>query len=149
VAADSFSLALRDFAEKANAKVHTVVTKFSQDILARVVNRTPVGNPSLWKSKPPAGYVGGRLRANWTVGLGGPDLSTNQPPSAAASAVSRGSAVIAKWQGQDIYLMNSMPYVREIEYEGHSAIQAPAGMVRVTVAEAQAVLAENVREVPK
>jgi hypothetical protein len=148
VAADKFALDLRKFAEKAGANSRIVVTKFAQALLAQVVNRTPVGNPSLWKSKPPAGYVGGRLRANWTVGLGAPDLGTDQPPSAANTAVSRGTTVIANWHGQDIYLMNSMPYVREIEYEGHSS-QAPAGMVRVTVAAAQATLDANVREVPK
>lgn len=148
MAADSFALDLRAFAEKAGANARTVVTKFSEDILAGVVNRTPVGQPKLWKSKPPAGYVGGRLRANWTVGLGGPDYSTSQPPSAAGTAVSRGAAVIAQWQGQDIYLMNSMPYVREIEYEQHSS-QQPAGMVRVTVADAQRVLSQNVASLPK
>lgn len=147
MAGDTFTLDLRRFVEKANANAHTVVTKFSQDILARVVNRTPVGDPSRWKSKPPAGYVGGRLRANWNVSLGSPDYSTNQPPSASGTAFARGAAVIATWQGQDIYLMNSMPYVREIEY-GHSG-QAPAGVVRVTLAEAQAILAESVAELPK
>lgn len=148
MAADTFALDLRRFAEKAGANAHTVVTKFSQDVLKGVVERTPVGNPSLWKSPAPAGYVGGRLRANWNVSLGTPDLSTDQPASAKGSAFARGASVIATWQGQDIYLMNSMPYVREIEYSGHSS-QAIAGMVRVTVADAQAMLAANVAELPQ
>lgn len=149
MAANTFALDLRRFAEKADANAKLVVTKFAQDVLARVVARTPVGNPSLWQSKPPAGYVGGRLRNNWTTALGAPDLSTGRGPDKAGSAaLGRGRTVVANWQGQDIYIMNSMPYVREIEYEGHSS-QAPAGMVRVTAAEAQNLLAATVAGVPK
>lgn len=38
-------------------------------LLAKVIKRTPVGNPDNWKSgKAPAGYVGGTLRRGWTAG---------------------------------------------------------------------------------
>ena len=38
-------------------------------LLAKVIKRTPVGNPDNWKSgKAPAGYQGGTLRRGWTAG---------------------------------------------------------------------------------
>jgi hypothetical protein len=148
--ADTFALDISKFIAKAKANGEQVVQKVGADVLASVVDKTPVGNPSLWKSKPPKGYVGGRLRANWNVSFGAPDISTTTTVDAAGSSTkSRGVEIIAQWDGQaDIYVMNSLPYVRPIEYEGHS-LQAPAGMVRITVAEFQTFVAEAVETLPK
>jgi len=148
--ADTFALDISKFIAKAKANGEQVVQKVGADVLASVVDKTPVGDPSLWKSKPPKGYVGGRLRANWNVSFGAPDISTTTTVDAAGGATkSRGVEIIAKWDGQaDIYVMNSLPYVRPIEYEGHS-LQAPAGMVRITVAEFQTFVAEAVETLPK
>jgi len=148
--ADTFALDISKFIAKAKANGEQVVQKVGADVLASVVDKTPVGDPSLWKSKPPKGYVGGRLRANWNVSFGAPDISTTTTVDAAGGATkSRGVEIIAQWDGQaDIYVMNSLPYVRPIEYEGHS-LQAPAGMVRITVAEFQTFVAEAVETLPK
>lgn len=136
--ADTFALDVAKFAEKAGANVGTVVRKVSIDTLSKVVERTPVGDPTHWKNPPPAGYVGGRLRANWNVSLAVPDLSTSQTTDKdGSSTTAKGSARLSRVDGkQDIYIMNSLPYVRRIEYDGWSS-QAPAGMVRITVAEFQ------------
>ena len=137
---ETFALDLKAFAEKAKANVGVVVRKTSIDLLTATVLRTPVGNPDLWKNKhPPKGYVGGRLRANWNVSLVTPDETTTDAiDKTGGVTISRGSEALAKADGkQDIYIMNSQPYAIPIEY-GHSAVQAPAGMVRVSVAEFQA-----------
>ena len=143
-----FSLDIAAFVKKAGGNVEKVVQKVGADILASVVARTPVGNPSLWKSKPPKGYVGGRLRDNWNVSFGAPDLTTTViRDQSGAPTISRGIGVLAGWNGEaDIYVMNSLPYVRTIEYEGHSK-QAPAGMVRITVTEFQAFIQKAIAEV--
>jgi hypothetical protein len=134
---ETFALQLKAFAEKAQGNARTVVRKVSQDTLASVVMKTPVGNPSLWKHPAPKGYVGGRLRANWNVSLSVPDESTSEArDKAGASTVARGAAKIDGYTGEDIYVVNSLPYAIPIEY-GHSIKQAPAGMVRVTVTEFQ------------
>lgn len=147
--ADTFALDIRKFAEKAGANVETVVRKTTGHLLASTVLRTPVGNPSLWKGNPPAGYVGGRLRANWNASIGMPDFSTSiVRDQSGGSTIARGNGVVSQWKGGDIYLMNSLPYVREIEYEGHSK-QAPAGMVRITVTEFQTFIDQAVAELPK
>lgn len=149
--ADTFALSLAGFAAKAPDKARTVVRKVAIDTLARVVMRTPVGNPSLWRGKAPKGYVGGRLRANWTVGIGAPNHTTtnfrDRSRNGELTATVGASRIAASDGERPIFLMNSLPYVREIEYEGHST-QAPVGMVRVTVAEFQTMVDEISRSLP-
>lgn len=146
--ANTFALDVAKFAEKAGGNVKTVVRKVAVDMLSSVVERTPVGNPTNWKNPPPKGYVGGRLRANWNASLSSPDLTTSPRVDAAgAPTVQRGVASLTNFDGeQDIYVMNSLPYVRRIEYEGWSS-QAPAGMVRVTVSDFQTLVNNAVRGV--
>jgi len=145
--ANTFALDLSRFAAKASAAPATVTRKVSLDLLAKVVLRTPVGNPDTWQNPAPAGYVGGRLRANWNTSIGRADVSTST--ETANTAVTRGTARLSRFDGvQDIYIMNSLPYVRRIEYEGWSN-QAKAGMVRVTVLEFQAFVEKAVRSLPK
>lgn len=147
--ADTFALDIAKFVQKAKGNAEQVVQKVGADLLASVVQRTPVGNPSLWKSKPPKGYVGGRLRGNWNVSFGAPDLGTTTATDASGQAtIGRGTSILVQWKEGDIYLMNSLPYVREIEYEGHSS-QAPAGMVRVTVTDFQTFITKAIAELPK
>lgn len=136
---ETFAASLAAFAKKAPEQVRVVVRKASIDLLTATVMRTPVGNPTLWKNKPPKGYVGGRLRANWNVSLVAPDTTTTDAiDKTGGSTIDRGSAEIGQADGiKDIWMMNSLPYALPIEY-GHSGVQAPAGMVRVSVAEFQA-----------
>lgn len=148
MAADTFALDLAAFAAKAKAAPGQVAAKATIDVLAAVVDRTPVGLPATWKVNierakrglppVPPGYVGGRARANWNVSLGTPDLSvTFDIDASGAGTVARGATRIGTdTNGEDAYIVNSLPYIRPLEYEGHSR-QAPAGMVRVTVAEWQ------------
>ncbi|WP_426287545.1 hypothetical protein [Luteibacter sp. E-22] len=135
----SFALSLHAFAKKAPENARQVVRKVAIDLLTATVLRTPVGNPDLWKRKPPAGYVGGRLRANWTVALVAPDTTTSEAiDKTGSTTIAKGSQTILQSDGEDdIYIMNSLPYAIPVEY-GHSGVQAPQGMVRVSVAEFQA-----------
>lgn len=148
----TFALDVSKFVAKATAAPATVTRKVALDVLAKVVLRTPVGNPDNWASvkagrAPPPGYVGGRLRANWNTSIGRGDFTTSK--STTDNAVRRGESRLRAYDGtQDIYLLNSLPYVRRIEYEGWSS-QAKAGMVRITVAEFQTFVDKAVRSLPK
>ena len=152
--ADTFTLDMAKFIAKAGANVEKVVQKTCSGMFAKTVDRTPVGYPPNWKSvlaggKPPKGYVGGRLRANWNASIGTPDLSvTHAIDKTGAATNARISTKLHGWQGGDIYLMNSLPYVRPIEY-GHSITQTPLGMVRITVAEFQTFVNKAVAGLPK
>lgn len=137
----SFALDLAAFAAKAPQRAKQVVDKVSIDLLTKIVLRTPVGNPSLWKSSPPAGYVGGRLRGNWNTGIGSIDSTDQRPAKAGAAPIARGRATVRTREPEaDIYITNSLPYAIRVE-NGYST-QAPAGMVRVTVTEFQGFIAK-------
>ena len=137
----SFSLDLAAFAAKAPKRAKQVVDKATIDLLRNIVLRTPVGNPTLWKNPPPAGYVGGRLRGNWNTGIGSINTTEQRPAKSGLAPIGRGRAKVATREpGADIYITNSLPYAIRVE-NGYST-QAPAGMVRVTVVEFQSFIAK-------
>lgn len=110
----------------------SVVRQTALQLQKRMIERSPVGNPDLWKSGAPPGYVGGRFRANWQCGIGAVNTSTAAQPGADGEGRTR--TALQGWKaGQTIWLTNSLPYSRKIEY-GHSS-QAPSGVVRLTVQE--------------
>ncbi len=84
-----------------------VVSQVTDIVAERVIERTPVGNPALWKSVAPIGYIPGTLKKAWRKRY---SKSTN-----------RGR------------IENLEAYAERVEF-GWST-QAPAGMARVTVAE--------------
>lgn len=82
----------------------------------------------------------GRFRGNWQFGLAAVNTDTGSAPDRSGSgSVGRMSSGLTAWRaGQMIYLTNSLPYARRLEY-GWSK-QAPAGMVRITLADYSAYL---------
>lgn len=129
----TFTLQLAAFAEKAKGNAEKVLRRTLIDVSTEVLDKTPVGNPTIWKHRAPPGYVGGRLRNNWflqearitAVRPLGPDR-TGEAAKARILA-----ALEVKVGGKIWFLFNNLPYARAIEY-GHST-QAPAGMVGTTV----------------
>ena len=119
--------------KRAGDKSEQVVRKVAIELQNSMILKSPVGNPDLWKSKPPPGYVGGRFRSNWQCGIGAANTSTSDAIGSDASG--RTSTALQGWKpGQTIVLTNSLPYARVLEYGSHSS-QAPQGMVRLTVNE--------------
>jgi hypothetical protein len=81
----------------------------------------------------PAGYVGGRFRGAWTTTVGEPGTSpTDRVDPTGAAAMAEVLANVGG-AGKVTFLTNTLPYGIPLEYESHSK-QAPAGMVRVSVA---------------
>lgn len=92
-------------------------------------------------------YVGGRFKNNWQVGIGGINNNTDRrPQSDGNAALAAYEGAIRGWTpGATIFLTNSMPYARALEY-GHSQ-QAPGGMVRLTVQNYSEAVARAAAEV--
>ena len=84
-------------------------------------------------NKAGLGYVGGRFRANWQIGIGAANESvTDDIDRAGGATIARLTAVAkAAKAGGVIYITNSLPYADRLE-RGHSK-QAPQGMVRLTM----------------
>jgi len=92
------------------------------ELSALVITRTPVDT--------------GVLQKSWTPKKGEPDYSNR---GGSVDAVTNTLEV-----GDTYSLGNGQPYVGVIEYEGHSQ-QAPAGMLRVSTAEWDDIVARNIR----
>jgi hypothetical protein len=116
--------------------VRLATQKISLEGLKGVVLKSPVGNPSLWKGRAPPGYVGGRFRGNWNVGIGSMDESVSN--NTANNRVSVGASEINSADAYSIiWITNNLPYANRLE-NGWSK-QAPGGMVALTFAELQAM----------
>lgn len=137
----TFSLQLKEFEDKAKARADEIVGRVTVTIAQRLDERSPVGNPTLWKHPAPKGYVGGRFRGNWQLGVdqipsgetGRIDPSGMETISAIVGSVPQQAA------GHIYYLTNNVPYAQEIE-DGHST-QAPTGLVALTALEFQGITA--------
>lgn len=142
----------KDFAkiiEHAKGNASTVYRYVAQDLLKNFVVASPVGDPSGWQSPPPAGYAGGRLKNNWMVGDRAINTTTtNAPDAVGAASLNDGFAAINSLQlGGTIYITNSLPYAKALEY-GHSK-QAPHGMVRIGVQNLQRSVRDAVQGLKK
>jgi hypothetical protein len=114
------------------------------DMYKKIVERTPVGDPSLWKSPAPTGYVPGKLKASWSINFNniqrddkGQFASGTQITEAHGLSLS-----ITNPGNQTVAISNNAIYAQRIEY-GSWSTQAPAGMMRVTVSEYKTILEVN------
>lgn len=81
-----------------------------------LIYKTPVGNPSLWKTAyPPTGYIGGQARFSWNLQEVKPNTSLprswNEGYPAQPSLNNKGF--------QAVYVTSSVPYMMALE-NGHS-----------------------------
>lgn len=129
----SFADDLRKFADATNRTMADVLEGVVLELSTRMVMRSPVDT--------------GKFRGNWQIGDGGPDTRVDSTfdRQALGSAPSHDS--FDRWQdqlegvlpGTIIYITNSLPYAARLEY-GYSKLQAPAGMVRVTLTEYASII---------
>jgi hypothetical protein len=117
----TFSENLRAFVAKAKGNEELVLRKVVLQLEISLVMKSPVDT--------------GRFRANWQIGYDQVNASTDAAPDPTGeAAIARAQAALQGIQvGGIVYLTNSLPYARPLEY-GHSK-QAPTGMVRETVVE--------------
>lgn len=138
----TFALQISEWAKKANERADQVVGRVVVNIASRLDARSPVGDATYWKHKPPPGYVGGRFRGNWQLGVETiPQGETGRVDPAGGETL---GAIVreipTKAAGLRFFLVNNVPYAQRIE-DGWSR-QAPNGLVGLTVTEFQGIVAE-------
>lgn len=142
----SFSLDITNWVKKAKGRSDKVIKKVVIDLGTSIIMKNPVGNPDLWKSPAPAGYVGGRSRANWQYGNGVMPSGTIDAEDQTGQKTI--AALIGKVSLSDVasvhWIANSLPYIVRLE-NGWSK-QAPAGMVGLTVTEFQQIVKRAANE---
>lgn len=137
---DEFDREIKRMSEKIiPEKFDAFKKKIAIELFRRIVLKTPVGNPTLWKYPAPPGYVGGRARGNWQMKPGStPDGNEtgNIDPSGAQTITTGTTAILSrpsKNPYESIVLFNNVPYIERLE-NGYSK-QAPAGMIDLSLAE--------------
>ena len=126
----------RDFAallQKAGDKAEMVVRKTALELQSSMIGMAAVDT--------------GRFKGNFQCGVGAVNATTDSPPDKGGGAtIGRTQTVLEGWKvGQTIWLTNSLPYARRLEY-GWSK-QSPNGMVRLTVQNYSAALAKAVASI--
>lgn len=131
-----FEADLGAFAERIGVEYGQVVAKVVHDLDSKIVHRTPVDT--------------GWARMNWNISADSPDLSytpAERPEEdpvgeeeATRIAMARAAVWLAVIMGDPyhtFYIANAIPYIEVLE-DGHSQVQAPNGMVAVSLAEIEA-----------
>lgn len=138
----TFTLQLQQFADRTKEKADDLVGLVVVKIAERLDMRSPVGDATYWKNKPPKGYVGGRFRGNWQLGVASvPAGETGRvDPSGSATLGSIIAEIPEDAAGRVFYLANNVPYAQRIE-DGWSR-QAPTGLVALTAMEFQSIVSE-------
>lgn len=92
---------------------------------------TPLGQPELWKSPPPADYRPGNLQSSWFASVGAASAATTDRTD--IREINGLDALPEKLVGQRVFFSNSAPHAGAIE-GGHSS-QSPVGILSVGQAE--------------
>lgn len=129
----SFASDLAAFRERTVAKVEASIRAAIIDTGERVIELSPLGDPALWKRKPPADYSPGQFRSNWNYGLDGVNITTR--PETKAREVHGLDAMPAALIGHVHYISNSLPYAMALEWGHSTQAPAPAGVVGRLVVE--------------
>lgn len=155
----TFAADLEKFRQKTGQTVDELVGGVITRLAESIDRRSPVGDPEYWlynrgdKDNPDYvnflayrdadGYVGGRFRGNWQLGIGKlpTDTLDTVDPDGKETLGRIIAAIPDDASGRVYYLANNLPYAQRIEH-GWSR-QAPTGVVGLTVLEFQQVVRDE------
>ena len=118
-------MSMASIVSRVNRRIDTQIRKSTIALFGNIIKMTPVDT--------------GRARGNWQCSIGSPITSETDMIDKDGSFV---TSLVAKRvkSGNVVWLSNNVPYISKLEY-GWSK-QAPAGMVRVSIARFGAFFAE-------
>ena len=131
MASGQFALDLRKAIEAAKDQQEVAIKKIVIDLFSDVISKSPVDT--------------GRFRGNWQCGInsrpmGTVDRTDKTPAGSAGGSAAMDMAVkVASAKGaKEFWLVNNLPYAGVLEYGRANgqpgSLQAPAGMVRISIA---------------
>ncbi len=123
--------------------VSTIINESNKELFKKIVERTPEGNPSLWKYPAPKDYAPGTLKASWGISYNtnGSIRGSNGQFTSLSEGGLKFSLKSTTPQGVTIY--NNQPYAERVEM-GWST-QAPSGMMRISAQEYGIIIDKNAR----
>ena len=128
----------------AEEAVSASIAEAAGKVIKSTVDRTPVGRPSLWKSKVSSQYKPGALRRSWEANFGHGFHNVSNG-SDYDGKVSANAAMRAYTFDYDIIVRNQLEYAQAVEY-GWSRNQAPQGMLRISMSEFQKFFKETLKK---
>jgi len=131
----SFADDIRKFQQKTNLSMDLIVRKVTIDITTALVRMSPVDT--------------GRFRGNWMIGVGSPNVSTiDAVDKDGSTTVARITTAAGSLEaGGVVYITNSLPYARRLEYGWSKQAPSPPGIVRLTVQRYSEYIANAVRDI--
>ena len=133
----SFGDDIRAFAAKTNLSMDLVVRKVTIDLSNSVIRLSPVDT--------------GRFRGNWMLGIGEPNTlvidAVDKDGSKSVARIRRLSDLV--YAGGVVYITNSLPYARRLEYGWSQQAPSPPGIVRLTVQRYTEYIENAVRSLSK
>lgn len=109
----------------------------------KIIDRTPVGDPSLWKWPAHSDYQPGTLKESWQLSFNGQQRNLKGQFSSASQTIENGGLTLKVGSRETVSatISNPQPYAQRVE-TGWST-QAPSGMMRVTIAEYTSIIDQN------
>ena len=135
---DGFIADMKVFKDRVLPKTFVAFQKYiALELFKRIMQKTPVDK--------------GTLRGSWTISIGSQDRTPANKNTTAKQGASLTGAERADFKtavagmqelqlGQIIWINNAMPYVLVIEFDNHSKVKAPAGMVNISIQELKSFL---------
>lgn len=123
---------VQKWGKKIGARIDQIPRIVAVQIATKVIERTPVDT--------------GRAKGNWHASIDTPSSAvTDDTDKSGSQAIANAASEAGDFRGGHVfYLVNNLPYIRNLEHG--SSKQAPAGMVAVTAAEFEAAVAKAVRD---
>lgn len=123
------------FNKKTEAGIDKTVRAVTFALFREIVRRTPVGDIN-----------GGRLKGAWQTTQRAPATAAIERfDKSGAKSTAEVAANMGGW-GSVTYFTNLMPYAHRIEFDGWSSVKSPQGMVRVSFARIQRLVAQEARK---
>lgn len=127
----SFSSDIEKIAKKLNLSIESTVRATALELFGSIIVGTPV--------------LTGRAKGNWQTSINEPITSivdrTDETESIAELEDVAGGSIA----GKILWLSNNLPYIRRLEFDGHSS-QAPAGMVRINVSRIESIVSNAAKD---
>lgn len=127
----SFSSDIEKIAKKLNQSIESTVRATALELFGSIIDGTPV--------------LTGRAKGNWQTSINEPITSIVDRTGETESIAELKDVAGGSIAGKILWLSNNLPYIRRLEFDGHSS-QAPAGMVRINVSRIESIVSNAAKD---
>lgn len=127
----SFSSDIEKIAKKLNQSIESTVRATALELFGSIIVGTPV--------------LTGRAKGNWQTSINEPITSIVDRTGETESIAELEDVAGGSIAGKILWLSNNLPYIRRLEFDGHSS-QAPAGMVRINVSRIESIVSNAAKD---